>query len=387
MELPAAEDVTIQDKEVIEAARAAYDALTDSQKSKIDEGLFKYFTDAEDALQAAIESEKNGHSWFDAIVTKEPTCTETGIVKYTCKTCGITKEEEIATLDHTWDEGIVTKPPTCMESGNKKYVCSICNATKNEIIPMSDHSWDTGVVTKEATDKSDGIRTYTCKVCGHKKNERIPTIEIIPGETTTDEMDTVLTNREDDSDPEGSKFSVLCLKIKKVAKTSHVLTWKEDSHADSYLIYASKCGKKNKLKFITETTGKTYTHKKLKKGTYYKYIVVAATSDGIVTSVSKMLHSATTGGKVGNAKAVKTAAKKSKVTVKKGKSFRLKAKTVKASSKLTIKVHRGMKYESTNTKIATISAKGVIKGKAKGKCYVYAYAQNGKYAKITVTVK
>ena len=55
--------------------------------------------------------------------------------------------------------------------------------------------------------------------------------------------------------------------------------------------------------------------------------------------------------------------------------------------KLKIKTHRAMKYVSANTSIATVSSKGVIKGKKKGTTYVYAYAQNGVCAKIKVTVK
>ena len=33
-------------------------------------------------------------------------------------------------------------------------------------------------------------------------------------------------------------------------------------------------------------------------------------------------------------------------------------------------------YESGDTGIATVTAKGVIKGKQKGTCYIYVYAQN-----------
>jgi uncharacterized protein YjdB len=44
-------------------------------------------------------------------------------------------------------------------------------------------------------------------------------------------------------------------------------------------------------------------------------------------------------------------------------------------------------YESTNPKVAKVSKKGVVTGKKKGSCYVYAYAQNGVFAKIKVTVK
>ena len=45
------------------------------------------------------------------------------------------------------------------------------------------------------------------------------------------------------------------------------------------------------------------------------------------------------------------------------------------------------KWSSSNTKVATVSTKGTIKGKKKGSCYVYVYAQNGVFKKIRVTVK
>ena len=51
--LPAAEDVTVDDKDAIEAARAAYDALTDGQKTLIDTETLAKLTAAEEALAAA----------------------------------------------------------------------------------------------------------------------------------------------------------------------------------------------------------------------------------------------------------------------------------------------------------------------------------------------
>ena len=44
-------------------------------------------------------------------------------------------------------------------------------------------------------------------------------------------------------------------------------------------------------------------------------------------------------------------------------------------------------YRTSNSKVATVSTAGVIKGVGKGTCYVYAFADNGVYAKIKVTVK
>lgn len=42
------------DKDDIEAARAAYEALTDDQKALIDEDTYKNLTDAEDALNSLV---------------------------------------------------------------------------------------------------------------------------------------------------------------------------------------------------------------------------------------------------------------------------------------------------------------------------------------------
>ena len=55
--LPAADDVTTANKEAIEAARAAYNALTDDQKKKVDATVLAKLTDAETALQDAVDTE------------------------------------------------------------------------------------------------------------------------------------------------------------------------------------------------------------------------------------------------------------------------------------------------------------------------------------------
>ena len=93
---------------------------------------------------------------------------------------------------------------------------------------------------------------------------------------------------------------------------------------------------------------------------------------------------ATTGGKVGNYKAVKV--NKKSVKLKKGKTFKIKAKEVAASKKLKVKRHRKIAYESSNPAVATVSKAGKIKAKKKGSCIVYVYAQSGAFAKIKVKI-
>ena len=127
--------------------------------------------------------------------------------------------------------------------------------------------------------------------------------------------------------------------------------------------------------------------KKVKKGTYYKLMLVAFDKDGKRLSTAKTLHVATPGGRVTNFKSVKTAAKKNRVTLKVGKTFKLGAKGVKCNAKLKARTHRVIKYELSGKGIAKVSKKGVVTGKAKGRCYVYVYAQNGVFKRIKVTVR
>jgi len=206
-----------------------------------------------------------------------------------------------------------------------------------------------------------------------------------PG-ASVENVEKFITGLTNDNDPAGSDYQTLQAKASKVTTSSVKLSWKRVSGAKGYIIYGNKCGKKNKYKKITTVTNTSYTQKKLKRGTYYKYLVVAYDKDNKVLTTSKTIHVATTGGKYSNAKNVTTKAKKDKVTVKAKKTFDLKAKAV-ANNKGKMEKHRAIKYESTNTKIATVNSKGVIKGKAKGTCYVYVYAMNGVSKKIKVTVK
>ena len=171
------------------------------------------------------------------------------------------------------------------------------------------------------------------------------------------------------------------------------ISWKKQKNAVNYIVYGNKCGKSNKMKKLktVKKNAVKFTKvagNKVKKGNYYKFLVVAVDQNSKVVSTSKTIHAASGGGKVGNDKKVRTAAdkKKNRISLAKGKTFKLKAKAMPQSAKYKVKKHRGIRYETTNKKIATVSSKGVIKGVKKGKCCVYAYAQNGVFAKIKVTV-
>ena len=188
-----------------------------------------------------------------------------------------------------------------------------------------------------------------------------------------------------DKDVKGSSFALFQARAAKQTKNTIKLKWNKLAGADGYAIYGNRCGKK--YEYIGEVQGKTsYTQKNQKKGSYYKYIVRAyKVVDGtkVTIAASKTIHAATTGGKKGVAKSITVNAKK--VKLNRNKTFKLKAKEINKTQKIS--KHRSLKYESTNTKVAKVSAKGKIKAVGKGTCHVYVYAQNGIYKKVTVTVK
>ena len=165
--------------------------------------------------------------------------------------------------------------------------------------------------------------------------------------------------------------------------TSATISWTKASNATSYKIYGTKCGGSYKLlKTVSSKTTK-WTQKGLKKGTAYKYYVVAYGKNGKVAK-SDTLHVNTTGGKYGAVKAI-TVNKKT-VSLKAGKKVTVKATVTGNGKKLTNHVSK-VRYASSNTAVATVNAKGVITAKKKGTCYVYCYAESGKSCKVKVTVK
>ena len=55
-----------------------------------------------------VDVDANGHSWDEGEVTTEPTCTEEGVMTYTCTVCGETKTEAVETAAHPFKDGVCT---------------------------------------------------------------------------------------------------------------------------------------------------------------------------------------------------------------------------------------------------------------------------------------
>ena len=369
------------------------------------------------------------HKERETVGRIEPTCTEDGYAGYEkCKNCGvyivkINGEEKIVTIDnfeeylkeltlpakgHDWGEWKVVKEATAEEEGLEERVCNN-DPSHKETRPIDRLKPSDGDDGQKPDDKQDDGQKPDDKQDDGQKPEPQP--EPTPedrskqmGEDGTafgpgaslEAAEAALAALTSDSDPAGTKFAPLMAKSGKQSKKGIRLTWKKAKGAKKYVVFANKCGKKNKLTKLATLSGskksfnvKKAAGKKLKKGTYYKFVVIAIDENDNVVSASKIIHVATKGGKVGNHKkvTVKKAVLKKAKKLKSGKSLKLAARAVPQSKKLKVKKHVAVRYESSNTAVASVSKKGVVKGLKKGTCSIYAYAQNGAAKKIKVTVK
>ena len=94
--------------------------------------------------------------------------------RYTCTRSNCRKKKQVETkpaLGHTWDEGKITKEATCSETGVKTYTCSRCGGTKTEEIPNTKHDYEEHVV-KAPTCTEKGVSYYVCKNCGLTTSRR-----------------------------------------------------------------------------------------------------------------------------------------------------------------------------------------------------------------------
>lgn len=359
---------------------------------------------------------KLGHDYAQTVTPA--TCVSGGYTTYVCTRCNDTYVgNHVDAIGHSYNN--VVTPPTCTAGGYTTHTCVRGDSTyvDSQTSPLG-HSYAATVVA--ATTTSQGYTVYTCTRCGvNYVSDYTPVLPALtPSEDkiakeygvdakTAQEINYIfITNNvssdtaslteskmtakppKGDGDYKGSNFGLLRAQTTKLKKNSVTVKWNKVKNADGYIVYGAKCGAKSKYKVLKVVSGKTtsYTHKKLKKGTYYKYNIVAfkyVNGVKVTLAASKKIHATTLGGKYGVAKAVKL--NKSNVKIKKGKTFKIKASEIKKDKK--IKRHRAICYESSNTKIATVNSKGKIKAKKKGKCTIYVYAQNGVYKTIKVTVK
>lgn len=375
-------------------------------------------------------SVKAEHDWNAGEITKKPTCKMMGIKTFKCNHCPATKTEDIDMTEHKWGKGVVVREATSEKTGLKSYTCEICGDAKYEDIPKLtsaglskkeseavdqlnkeiDYLPDADDVTLENAEKIKELVKEYDKMTEKQKEviqgdkikklmqayNKITILELEAAdpdsEMNTDKAVNVLS---DGGDLKNSTFADLQVKAK-AKKNSITLSWKKVPDAKGYLVYGNLCGKKNKMIKIKATSDTKLAldkinGKAIEGGKYYKFIVVAYKDTQKFKhniALSKSLHVATPGGKYTNVK--KLTIKKTKVSIKKGKKYTIKAKFTKENKKLEAKRHTGLngiRFESSNPSVAKVNNKGVVTGKKKGKATIYVYAQNGVCKKVKITVK
>ena len=120
-----------------------------------------------------------GHSYDDGVVTREPTCTQEGVMTYTC-TCGQTHEEPIEKLAHELEDTVTA--PTCTELGFTVHACKHCDYTYTDsYVGALGHDWDEGTVAAAPTLTETGTLIQHCTRCDAVLESKLPMLTACDG--------------------------------------------------------------------------------------------------------------------------------------------------------------------------------------------------------------
>ena len=120
-----------------------------------------------EVIKAQTVIKATGHKYDDGKITKQPTCTETGVKTYTCSECGATKTETIKANGHT---EVIDKavPATCTTAGKTDGShCSVCNTVikVQTVINATGHKSSAWITDKAASIGVKGSKHRECTVC------------------------------------------------------------------------------------------------------------------------------------------------------------------------------------------------------------------------------
>ena len=320
-----------------------------------------------DAKTDVTAIEALGHIWDEGSITKEATCTANGTKTYTCTRsgCGEKKTEVIAKLGHSYEESYtVDKEATCTTAGSKSRHCVRCDAkTGVTTIKALGHKWNSGKITTAATCTRKGIRTYTCTVCKATKKESIAAKGHKWSAWKTTAEATVFA-------PEKQQRSCTVCKVKQTRNVGKKLTPTMKLNASS-------------LQMKVKQTTTALTVSGMANGDSLKSVVSSNTAIVKVSEVKATgTFRLTAQKKAGSATLTITLksglSKKVKVTVKttaiKTTKITVPTKvTMKAGAKVTltpiltpITSQEKITYATLDSKIVTVTSKGVVTAKKKG---------------------
>ena len=352
-------------------------------------------------LSGQTIAKTENHSWDAGKVTTKATCTEEGEKTFTCSICGDGKTEKVSATGHQHTEIRNKKEATCKEEGYSGDTwCKDCGKkilSGQAIAKTEDHSWNQGKITKEPTCKEEGEKTFTCSICGNTKTEKV---------STTDHQHMEIRNQKNPTCKEagysGDTYCADCgVKIssgKTIAKTKNhnwdggvITTEPTCTERGEKTFTCTICGNTNTKK--VNATGHSYgAYKVVKESTNKRKGLKSKTCSVcgkiVYEAIPKTNFSPTDSSETNPDQNPQTSQKttrkiklnRRKLTLKKGKSFRLKVTLTPADSQDKIT------YKTSNKKIATVRKTGKIKAKKKGKVKITVISGKKK-AVCTVKVK
>ena len=274
----------------------------------------------------------NNHSYDDGKITTAPTCTKKGTKTFTCTVCGNTKTETVKATGHQHTEIRNKKDATCKEKGyTGDTYCTDCGkkiSSGKSIAKTETHSYDDGKITTKPTCTKRGTKTYTCTICGNTKTETVKATGHSFGEYKVVKKPTAT------KDGLKSRTCTVCGKVESVRIAKTTSDKQNTNTSDKQNTNTSD--KNSNQNTNTQTSQKTKTTKKIKLN-------------------------------------------RTKLTLKKGKTFRLKVTLTPINSRDKII------YKTSNKKIVTVSKTGKIKAKRKGKVNITVISGKKKIVcKVTV---
>lgn len=136
------------------------------------------------------------HTWNNGAVAKEPSCSEEGVMKYTCTSCGETKTEPIDKTEHTVVIDTAVEP-TCENTGlTQGSHCSVCGEVIEEqkIVSATGHDYQVTDSVKSEFKCGGTLITYQCKNCKNTYQETVGAGHVWDEEYTVDKAATCTEN-------------------------------------------------------------------------------------------------------------------------------------------------------------------------------------------------
>ncbi|MBQ3202918.1 MAG: carbohydrate binding domain-containing protein [Clostridia bacterium] len=126
-------------------------------------GAHKYSNDCDNRCNVCNKIREVGDHRYVGVQTTAPTCTETGVMTYTCSSCGVSYTETIPVIAHSYN-AVVTEPD-CVNGGYTTYTCTACgDSYKGDYTAALGHT---------AGAEADCENDQVCTVCGEVLKEAL----------------------------------------------------------------------------------------------------------------------------------------------------------------------------------------------------------------------